>query len=69
MFVEFDYNTKSKNRIFPLEDDNIAMINMLDKGGQVKKVLMPEKQELIKKLDKTTQRLNKYQFEKNKTFV
>lgn len=68
-FVEFDYNTKSKNRIFPLEEESIAMINMLDEGGQVKKVIMPEKQELIKKMNKTTQRLDKYQFEKNKTFV
>ena len=69
MFVEFDYNTKSKNIIFPLEEESIAMINMLDEGGQVKKILMPGKEKLIKKLNKVTQRLDTYQLEKNKTFV
>ena len=68
-FVELDYNTKSKNRIFPLEQENIAMINMFDKGGQVKKTSISEKEKLIKKLDKITKRLDTYEFEKNNYFI
>lgn len=34
-FIEFDYNTKSKNRIFLLDCPNIAMINMTGEEGQI----------------------------------
>lgn len=34
-FLEFDYNTKSKNRIFLLNCPDIAMINMTGEQGQV----------------------------------
>lgn len=68
-FVELDYNTKSKNKIFPLDEENITMINMFEEGGQVKKTTLDDKEKLIKKLESITKKLKKYQFEKNNIYI
>lgn len=68
-FVEFDYNTKSKNKIFPLEEENIAMINMLENGGQVKKTTITDNKKLINKLESITDTCKQYEFEKGNIYI
>lgn len=68
-FIEFDYNQKSKNFIFPLEQENIGMIKMLDDSGQIVKIKLENKEELLKKLNSATRNLEAYSFEKGKSYT
>ena len=68
-FVELDYNTRSKNKIFPLDEENIAMINMFEDGGQVKKTTITDKKKLINKLESITDTAKKYEFAKNNLYT
>ena len=68
-FVEFDYNTKSKNKIFPLEEENIAMISMFENSGQVKKNTIIDKKKLINKVESIMKRTKKYEFQKNNLYT
>ena len=68
-FVEFDYLSRSKNFIFPLQQENIAMIQMFTENGQVKQTKINDKDKLIKKLDKLTKKMNSYTFEKEQIYT
>lgn len=68
-FIEFDYNQKSKNFIFPLEEENIGMIKMLDDSGQIAKTRLENKEGLLKKLDRATKNIETYDFEKGKSYT
>ncbi len=59
-FLEFDYNTKSKNKIFPLEQEVIAMITMFTDSGQISKTKITEKEKLINRLDELTVNIKSY---------
>ncbi len=65
-FIEIDYNTKSKNKIFPLEEKEIGMINMKDSGGEIVKRGVVDKEAFIKVLEKNKRNLTPYKFEKGK---
>lgn len=68
-FIELDYNTKSKNKIFPLEESQIGMINMKDNGGKIVKKGLVDKNELIKVFEKNKKKLNPYRFEKGQNYT
>ncbi len=70
-FVEFDYNTKSKNFIFLLEEENIGIIWRTSNGGQVIKKSLDNTNKLIKKLDKLTQKnsLKYYTFDTEENYT
>ena len=68
-FIELDYNTKSKNRIFPLEQDYIGMINMLEDGGQITKIGLIDRDKLIKKVEQCVKWARKYEYEKGKIYL
>lgn len=69
MFIELDYNTKSKNKIFPLEEDYIGMINMKDEGGTITKKGLIDKEDLIKKVKQSVKKVKSYSFEKSETYT
>lgn len=69
MFIELDYNTKSKNKIFPLEEKEIGMINMQDSGGKVVKRGVVDKTEFIKVFEKNKKSLTPYKFEKGQIYT
>lgn len=62
-FIEFDYNTKSKNYVFFLDEDDVGIIKRFSDGGQVIKTHLDNKGKLIKKLDSYAKRYEKYSFE------
>lgn len=68
-FVEFDYLSRSKNFIFPLQQENIAMIQMFTENGQVKQTKINDKDKLIKQLDNLTKKMNSYTFEKEQIYT
>ncbi len=68
-FVEFDYDTKSKNFVFFLEEKNIGIIKRFTDSGQVIKTSLEGRDELIKKLDKLTKNEEKYDFNKNYNYI
>lgn len=68
-FIEFDYWSRSKNFVFPLQQENIAMIQMFTENGQVRQTKIKDKEELIKKLDKISKIMDSYTFEKEKIYT
>lgn len=61
-FIEFDYNTISKNYIFMLDEDEIGVIKRLSNSGQVIKTSLDDKENIIKKIDEFTKKEIKYDF-------
>ena len=68
-FIELDYNTKSKNFIFMLEESEIGIIRRFTDSGQVIKTSILNKEELIKKMDKLTKDEDRYDFNKENNFI
>ena len=68
-FIEFDYDTISKNFVFPLEDENIGMIQMLESGGQVRKVELSNKKEIKRRVVNAFKQTKGYKFEKNRSYT
>ena len=68
-FVEFDYLSRSKNFVFPLQQENIAMIQMFTENGQVRQKKIKDKEELIKNIEKITKKMDSYTFEKEKLYT
>ena len=68
-YIELDYNTKSKNKIFPLEESEIGMINMKESGGEIVKKGLVDKKELINVFEKNKKKLNSYKFEKGQNYI
>lgn len=63
-FVEFDYNTKSKNYIFMLEENEIGIIKYLSDSGQDIQTSIADKEEFIKNIENITKDINtKYDFD------
>lgn len=62
-FIEFDYNSKSKNYVFMLEEKEIGIIKRFSDGGQVIQTSLSNKDRLIKKIDNLTKDIYaKYDF-------
>ena len=68
-FVEFDYNTKSKNFVFLLEEKDVGIIKRFTDSGQVIKTSLENTDELIKELDKLTKNNEKYEFNKDYNYI
>lgn len=63
-FVEFDYNTKSKNYIFMLEENEIGIIKYLSDSAQVIQTSIADKEEFIKNIEDITKDIyTKYDFD------
>ena len=67
-FIEFDYNTKSKNFVFLLEENEIGVIKRLADSGQVIKRTLNEKDELIRRIEYWTKNFTKYNFNRDKDY-
>lgn len=62
-FIEFDYNSKSKNYVFILEEKEIGIIKRFSDGGQVIQTSLSNKDKLIKKIENLTKDIStKYDF-------
>lgn len=63
-FIEFDYNSKSKNYVFMLNEKEIGIIKRFSDSGQVIQTSLPDKDKLIKKIDTITKDISmKYDFD------
>lgn len=69
MFIELDYYTKSKNKIFPLEEDYIGMINMQESDGTIVKKGIIDKKELIEFMDNAKKNVMPYKYEKGQNYI
>lgn len=62
-FIEFDYNSKSKNYVFMLEEKEIGIIKRFSDSGQVIQTSLSNKDKLIKKIENLTKDISaKYDF-------
>ena len=68
-FVEFDYNTKSKNIVFMLKESEIGIIRRFTDSGQVIKTSLDDVKGLTAKLDSQTKEMTKYSFDKNNSYT
>ena len=68
-FIEFDYNRKSKNFVFLLEQPEIGIIKRFTDSGQVILTNFENKENLIKKLENWTSDFQKYDFNKEKNYT
>ena len=63
-FIEFDYDRKSKNYVFMLEEKEVGIIKRFSDSGQVIQTSLANKDKLIKKIDDITKDiLPKYDFD------
>ncbi|MBR3613893.1 MAG: hypothetical protein IKL55_01790 [Clostridia bacterium] len=60
-FLEFDYYTSSKNRIFFLEEEYMGMIKMFEEDGQIAVRELPERDKLILKLEDLVKNLKSFE--------
>lgn len=67
-FIEFDYNTKSKNFVFMLEEDGIGIIKRTADAGQVIKTSLENVKGLINKMNKLTKEMREYDFDKSQIY-
>lgn len=68
-FIEFDYNSKSKNFVFLLEEHGIGIIRRFSESGQVIKNSLSNTEKLIKKINKWTKNKKRYDFNKEHHFI
>lgn len=68
-FIEFDYNTKSKNFVFLLEEKGIGIIRRFSDSGQVIKNSLDNVEGLVKIMNQTTQGMTKYDFDKSQDYT
>ena len=67
-FIEFDYNTKSKNFVFFFEEPGVGIIKRFTDSGQVIKTSLSDTEQLITTLNKITKNntiYEKYDFSKD----
>ena len=62
-FIEFDYDTKSKNYVFFLEEDEVGAIKRFSDSGQVIKTTLKNKEEISKLLSSYSKNQEKFDFE------
>lgn len=68
-FIEFDYDTKSKNYVFFLDNPELGIIKRTANGGQVILNDLKDKESLIKKLEDWTKYYKKYDFNRDKNYT
>ena len=68
-FIEFDYNSKSKNYVFMLEEKEIGIIRRFSDSGQVIKTSLSDVNDLIKSIDKLTKNMTRYDFNKEYNYT
>ena len=68
-FIEFDYDTKSKNYVFFLDNPELGIIKRTANGGQVILNDLKDKESLIKKLEDWTKYYKKYDFNRGKNYT
>ena len=68
-FIEFDYNTRSKNYIFTLNEQEVGIIKMMSESGQIIQTSLKDTSDLKKYMDKVTKNMTKYDFEKNQNYT
>lgn len=68
-FIEFDYNTKSKNFVFMLEEPEIGIIKRFTDSGQIITTTLSDKEDLIKKVENWTKSSIKYDFHYEKNYT
>lgn len=68
-FIEFDYNTKSKNFVFLLEEDGVGAIRRFSDSGQVIKNSLDKVESLIKIMNQSTLGMRKYDFDKSQSYT
>lgn len=68
-FIEFDYDTKSKNFVFMFEENEIGIIKRLSDSAQVIKNSLDDKSNLIKKIDNLTKDETRYDFDTEYSYV
>ncbi|MDO4963750.1 MAG: hypothetical protein Q4E75_06635 [bacterium] len=61
-FIEFDYNTKSKNYVFFLDENEVGAIKRFTDSGQVISTHFDNKEKIVKKLKFYERRFEKYDF-------
>ena len=68
-FIEFDYNTKSKNFVFMLDEEEIGVIRRFDDSGQVIKTSLKNKEILKGMIEEISKKSEKYDFDKSKSYT
>lgn len=69
-FVEFDYDKKSKNYVFMLDEDEIGIIRRSSNGGQVIQTSLFDTDDLIEEIDDLTENITtKYNFENDESYI
>ena len=68
-FIEFDYDTKSKNFVFMLEEKEIGIIKRFSDSGQVIKTSLTDLDSLIQTIDELTKDKEKYEFNKEYNYI
>ena len=68
-FIECDYNTKSKNFVFMLDEDEIGAIRRFDDSGQVIKTSLENKEKIKKIIKDVSKKEEKYDFDKSKSYT
>lgn len=68
-FIEFDYDTKSKNFVFMLEEKEIGIIKRFSDSGQVIKTSLTDLDSLIQTIDELTKDKDKYEFNKEYNYI
>ncbi len=61
--------TASKNYIFPLDEEEIGMIRMIEESGQVQKTKLQDRKELKKKIKNLTKNIKPYEFVENQIYT
>ncbi len=68
-FIEFDYNTKSKNFVFMFDKNEIGVIKRFSDSGQVIKTSLENKETLLELIEKLTKDKTKYDFNKEYNYT
>ena len=68
-FIEFDYNTKSKNYVFFIDESEVGILKRFTDSGQVLKTSLENKISLLKIIDKLAENKEKYDFNKEYNYT
>lgn len=69
MFIEFDYNTKSKNFVFMLEEKEIGAIKRFEDSGQVIKTSLKNVEKIKETVKNISKKSEQYDFDKTKSYI
>lgn len=69
-FIEFDYNTKSKNFVFMFDEKEIGIIRRSFGSGQVSQIRLENVEQLVKEIDNLTKNnLYRYSFDRTQNYT